>query len=147
MFQLDDTFLQSVGLGVLPDEQKQPFLQHLREELELRVGTKLATGLNDAQLTEFEGIIERAPGKVDAWLDARLPGYVQHVDYQNALQKLVQQNQGQAISQAQADDVKAEFAATKWLEENRGDYKQVVSATMNELKAEILANRERFLAA
>ena len=39
MFQLDDKFLQEVGLGDLPDDQKQAFLAHFREQLELRVGT------------------------------------------------------------------------------------------------------------
>ena len=44
MFQLDDKFLQDVGLGSLPDDQKKMFLDHFREQLELRVGTKLSEG-------------------------------------------------------------------------------------------------------
>ena len=50
MFQLDDKFLQDVGLGGLPEEQKQAFLAYFREQLELRVGTRLSEGLTDAQL-------------------------------------------------------------------------------------------------
>ena len=53
MFQLDDKFLQDVGLGDLPEDQKAAFLQHIYEELELRVGTKLSEGLNEQQLGEF----------------------------------------------------------------------------------------------
>mgnify|MGYP003381372995 CR=1 FL=1 len=40
MFQLDDNFLTDVGLATLPDDQKQAFLQHINEGLELRVGSK-----------------------------------------------------------------------------------------------------------
>ena len=50
MFQLDNNFLQEVGLGGLPADQKKLFLGHFREQLELRVGTQLSEGLSDAQL-------------------------------------------------------------------------------------------------
>ena len=42
MFQLDDNFLQEVGLGSLPDDQKQAFLAHFREQLDMMVGTKFS---------------------------------------------------------------------------------------------------------
>ena len=32
MFQLDDKFLQDVGLGDLPEDQKKLFLDHFREQ-------------------------------------------------------------------------------------------------------------------
>ena len=41
--------------------------------------------------------------------------------------------------------LKDEFAATKWLEVNRPDYRDVVAATMDELKKEIITNREAIL--
>jgi len=31
MFQLDDKFLADIGLTDMPDDQKQPFLQHIYE--------------------------------------------------------------------------------------------------------------------
>lgn len=68
MFRLDDQFLKDIGLEGLPDEQKQPFLQHIYSELELRVGTRLSDGLSDAQLEEFEEIIDRKEDKIQAWL-------------------------------------------------------------------------------
>ena len=63
MFQLNDDFLQSVGLGGMPEDQKEAFLQHLYEELELRVGTRLSDGMNDDQLAEFEKFIEKVRQK------------------------------------------------------------------------------------
>lgn len=76
MFLLDDAFLQSVGLNNLPEDQKQAFLQHLYEELELRVGTRLAEGMKDDQLTEFEKFIEQGDDKgAIQWLEQNRPAY------------------------------------------------------------------------
>lgn len=75
MFRLDDQFLQDIGLGDLPDEQKKPFLQHIYSELELRVGTRLSDGLSDAQLEEFEQIIDRKEEKITEWLAEHAPQY------------------------------------------------------------------------
>jgi len=59
MFQLDEKFLNDLGLADMPADQKKAFLDHIYDELELRVGTKLSDGLTDAQLSEFERIIDR----------------------------------------------------------------------------------------
>ena len=76
MFQLDDDFLASVGLGGMPDEQKKPFLEHLLEELEMRVGTRLSEGMSDEKLAEFEKLIEARDEKgALAWLESHRPDY------------------------------------------------------------------------
>lgn len=76
MFNLDDNFLQSLGLGGLPDDQKQAFLQHLYEELELRVGTRLSEGMSDDQLAEFEKLIDSNDEQgALAWLEQNRPNY------------------------------------------------------------------------
>ena len=82
MFQLDDNFLQEVGLGSLPDDQKQAFLAHFREQLEMIVGTKLSEGLSDQQLDEFESFIDRKSDRVSAWLATNAPNYEQDAVYQ-----------------------------------------------------------------
>lgn len=76
MFNLDDDFLQSLGLGALPEEQKKAFLQYLYEELELRVGTRLSEGMSDEQLSEFEKLID-ANDEQSAikWLEQHRPNY------------------------------------------------------------------------
>ena len=137
MFQLDDQFLQDVGLGALPAEQKQMFLDHFREQLELRVGTRLSEGLSDAQLEEFESFIDRNDEKVNAWLATNVPQYDQDQIYQ--------QLKAGAPAEIPQNVVLAEYASLKWLGINRPDYRQVVSATMEELKSEIIANRDGIL--
>jgi hypothetical protein len=137
MFQLDDKFLADIGLGDLPDDQKQAFLQHIYEELELRVGTKLSDGLSDQQLEEFEKIIDRDHAVIDAWLAAHVQDYASDPVFQRMQQAL----------QLDPTDpnLKAEYVATKWLEVNRPDYRDVVKQVLEELKAEILANRDAIL--
>lgn len=137
MFQLDDKFLADIGLNELPAEQKQAFLQHIYEELELRVGTRLSDGLSDAQLEEFEAIIDRKDDAIVAWLNQHMPNY--HTD--EVFARL------QQTTQADPNDpgLRAEYAATKWLEVNRPDYRQVVAAVLDELKKEIIGNRDKIL--
>ena len=139
MFQLDDQFLQDVGLGALPDNQKKMFLDHFREQLELRVGTRLSEGLSDAQLEEFESFIDRKDDKVNGWLAANVPNYQDD--------KIFQQLKAGAPEQIPQNVVLAEYASLKWLGINRPDYKDVVAQTMSELKNEIIANRDAILSA
>lgn len=137
MFQLDDNFLQSVGLGGLPDDQKKAFLDYLREQLEIRVGTKLSDGLSSAQLDEFESFIDRKEDKVYEWLSANVPNYQEDQVYQQ-LKSGAPENIPQIV-------ILSEYASLKWLGLNRPDYKDVVSATMGELRDEVIQNRDAIL--
>ncbi len=76
MIRLDDNLLQELGLGTLPPEEKDKFLKHIYETLEMRVGTRLAERMTDQQLDEFETFIDQ---KDDAgafhWLETNFPNY------------------------------------------------------------------------
>lgn len=137
MFQLDDNFLKELGLDQMPEEQRKPFLEHIYSELELRVGERLSQGMSDAQLDEFANIIDKVPGAVDAFLDKHAPNYTEEPMFQRLVQ----------ATGVSADDprLRNEYAATKWLEVNRPDYRNVVATVMEELKREIMANREAIL--
>lgn len=137
MFQLDYNFLQSVGLGDMPDDQKQSFLQHIYEELELRVGTKLSEGLSDAQLTEFESFMKGEEDKIRSWLATHVPGYEQTKEFVSFRQNVPPETAELAIL--------SEFASLKWLEVNRPDYKQVVADELEKLKTEIKDGRNKIL--
>ena len=137
MFQLDDKFLQDVGLGDLPDDQKQAFLDHFREQLELRVGTRLSEGLSDGQLEEFEAFIDRKDDVVQSWLANNVPNYRED--------QIFQQLKSGAPANIPENVILAEYASLKWLGINRPDYRDVVSSTMEELKQEIITNRDAIL--
>lgn len=137
MFQLDDKFLADIGLNDLPEEQKKPFLQHIYDQLELRVGTKLSDGLSDAQLEEFEAIIDRKDEVIQAWLAAHVPDY-----YNDEAFGRIKEATGLDVNDA---GLRAEYTATKWLEVNRPDYRQVVASVLDELKKEIVGSRDALL--
>lgn len=137
MFQIDDKFLQDLGLDQLPEDQKQAFKEHIYNQLELRVGTRLSDGLSDTQLAEFESFVDRNSEKVNAWIAQHVPNYQNDESYK------------QLKSNAPADTdefiILAEFASLKWLGVNRPDYQTVVAQVIEELKQEIRSNRDTIL--
>lgn len=137
MFQLDDNFLNDLGLGALPEEQKKAFLQHIYDELELRVGTKLSEGLDEMQLQQFEAFVDRDEEKVRDWFEKNLPDYANSADFQ----------QLKTSAPENIDEVAliSEYGSLKWLEMNRPDYRQVVSAELETIKKEIVSNRDGIL--
>lgn len=137
MFKLDDTFLADVGLGAMPEAEKQPFLQHIYQELELRVGTRLSEGMSDAQLAQFEAIIDRKMDIVDSWLAQFVPNYTTDDAFLR-----MQQVTNLAITDPA---LRSEYASTKWLELNRPNYRDVVKQTLEELKGEIRNNSSAIL--
>jgi hypothetical protein len=99
MFQLDDNFLKSVGLGGMPQDQKSAFLEHLYEELELRVGVRLSEGMPDEKLAEFEKLID-ANDEAGAlkWLETNRPDYKQVVAEElEKLKKEVESNKDKIL--------------------------------------------------
>ena len=137
MFQLDDQFLKDLGLDQMPEEQKQAFLAHIYNELELRVGVRLSEGLSDAQLAEFESFVDRDDEKVQAWVMANSPDYANDPVYQQIKTNVP----------AGTDDptIMAEYASLKWLGMNRPNYRDVVAQVLDELKREITTNRSTIL--
>lgn len=137
MFQLDNKFLQDLGLDQLPPEEKQAFLDMIYNQLELRVGTRLSDGLTDEQLAEFESFVDRDNEKVQAWVGTHAPEYLSDPAYQQLRSK--------APETVDANALLAEYASLKWLAMNRPDYRDVVQQVLGELKAEISTNREQIL--
>lgn len=137
MFQLDDTFLADVGLADLPEAEKQPFLQHIYQELELRVGTRLSEGMTDEQLAQFESIIDRKMDVVEPWLAQYVPNYTADPAFL----------QMQQATQLALNDpaLRSEYASTKWLELNRPNYRDVVKQVLDDLKREIRSSSSALL--
>src|ERR1700690_2736945 len=106
MIKIDNALLDEVGLASLPDTEKNSFLNHLYETLEMRVGIRLADQMSDQQLDEFERYFE---AKDDAgafkWLETNFPNYKDIVQQEfDKLKAEVAQTAPQilAASQAQA---------------------------------------------
>ena len=137
MFQLDDKFLKDLGLDQLPEAEREAFLAHIYSELELRVGVRLSEGLTDEQLGEFESFVDRKDDKVSAWVSTHMP------DYQN--DQAYQQLKAGTPEGTDEATILAEYASLKWLGMNRPNYRDVVAQVLEELKTEIMNNRETIL--
>ena len=96
MKPIDEAFLAEVGLAAMPEQKKQDFLAFVQEELEVRIGERIAKGLPEVKLNEFDMITDHEE-------------------------------------------------ATKWLEANRPDYREIVERTIRELKEEIRANSSKLM--
>lgn len=89
MFKLDDNLLRELGLGELPPQEKNRMLAHIYETLEMRVGMRLAEGMSDQQLDEFEQLMPLETDSPEAkkqkekdalvWLETNFPNYKQVV--------------------------------------------------------------------
>jgi hypothetical protein len=58
MLKIDNALLQEVGLGALPDGEKNSLLKHIYETLEMRDGIRLAVQMSNEHLDEFERYFE-----------------------------------------------------------------------------------------
>jgi hypothetical protein len=137
MFKLDDKFLEELGLGALPQEQKQAFLQHIYSELEMRVGERLTEGMSDELLDEFGHFVDMNMDGMSKWFEENLPDYKDRDDFKQLKE---------ANAQAPETAIMSEYGAMKWLQLNRPDYPQVVAAVLEEIKNEIKANKDAILA-
>lgn len=138
MPQLNDQFLQDVGLGVLPDQERAGMLEQMRKTLETNVGMEIYKNLQEHQLQEFEGFMplndengqvitseDTANANAQRWLDVNVPGWRQN-----------QQLQPYLTDPARIRD----FAAMNWLQRNFPAYRNVVSAELNKLMTEVRNN-------
>lgn len=137
MLKLDDNFLNEIGLANLSEFEKGPFLEHIYQELEIRVGTKLSEGMTDQQMAEFEAIADGDQVKTTQWLTIYFPDYEHEEGYRKLAEKL-----NVEVGDAK---LKAEYAATKWFEKYKPDYQSVVESELNKLKEEIIKSRDAIL--
>lgn len=60
----------------MPEADKQKFLKHIYETLEMNVGTRLAEQMSEQQLSEFEQFIDQKDEQgAFHWLESNFPNY------------------------------------------------------------------------
>lgn len=105
MLKIDNSLLEELGLGSLPDGEKNSLLRHIYETLEMRVGMRLADQMTNEQLDEFEQYFE---AKDDAgafkWLETNFPNYKDIVQEEfDKLKAEVGQSSQQILAASQAN--------------------------------------------
>lgn len=71
--RVDEVFMNEVGLGEMPEAEKQAFMDHAEEELEVRVGHAVSRELTAQQLRDFEEL--DGAGQAAAWLKINVPNF------------------------------------------------------------------------
>lgn len=137
MFNIDDKFMDEIGLGALPEDEKKAFEDYARNELQERVGERLTEGMDDDTLDEFGYFMDGDLDGMRNWLNAHKPDYRNDSVYK----QLVASNPG-----ASETDVLSSYGSLAWLQAHRPDYPKVVEQVMNELKQEIIDNRNAIVA-
>jgi hypothetical protein len=76
--KIDKYYLDSIGIRFETEEETQAFAEIVQSELEVRIGTEIASRLSDEQLDEFDMYID----SYDAgeWLEENCPDYRDIVD-------------------------------------------------------------------
>lgn len=71
--RIDEQFMREVGLDKMPAAEKQAFMEHAEEELEVRVGQSIGAHLTAAQMDEFEQIDDIQAAT--SWLERNVPTF------------------------------------------------------------------------
>lgn len=132
MFKLDDEFLNEIGKGDMPEDEKAALLDHLQGELEERVGERISANLSEEQIDAFEKIIDGDEAAISDFL-------ITVGDYKN--DELYQK----FLSVGAVDDSPElinEYVNMKWLEQNCPNYRDLAAEATAELKAEVSSNRD-----
>lgn len=131
---IDEKFLDEVGLSDMPADKKQEFLTRTKSELEIRVGREISKGLTPEQIKEFEALSEgdqRVIKKLVFELDS---------DFRDdKVYKLLVERSGK---EAGDWSTLGEYLSIKWIQKNRPDYKEIVEKVTEELKNEIKSSRD-----
>jgi len=137
MFQVDDTFLEELGIKNIPEDQRAKMRAQLTEELEDRIGEKVMTGLNEEQIAEFESLFTQDESHQHKWLQKHMPEYERATDYKELVKEA-----GVGEDENVPAEVLADFVTVKWFEMNCPDYQNLVKEAMEELKEELTHSRD-----
>lgn len=136
MFQIDDNLLNELGLGALAGQERDEFKDYLKNTLQERVGERLTNGMSDEVLDEFGYFMDGNVEGMKKWLDEHVPGYQDDPN----LQQFRANNPN-----ASEADILSSYGSLAWLQVNRPDYSDVVQQVMDELKGEIINNRDAIM--
>ena len=133
-YELNESFLETVGLSELPEDKKRLFLAEFQDELDIKRGEKMSASLSDDQLTELEKLIDDDRDFIKKWLD--MSG-----DYKNdEVYKKILKTHG-----AETPEMLKDFATAKWLEKNCPKYGDYIAEVFKEMTDDIMKRRDIIL--
>lgn len=113
--KLDNNLIDELGLGALPEQEKQLLLRQIYEKLEMNVGVRLADQMSNEQLDEFEKFVDANDDKgAFQWLESNFPNYKDVVnDEFEKLKAEIKQYAPQMLAVAQHNATQAANAAAQ----------------------------------
>jgi len=126
---MNDELITELGLGALTPEQQQRII----DELNMRVGEAIIGDLDEAQVAEYEAIINGEQEVITNWLQANEPDYVNTIAYQQ-----LSEGFDEDPDKVPADKV---YASMAWIEKNNPNLGQIVA----QIKAELKENYQQYL--
>ena len=76
--KINEYYLASIGIRFKTKEETQAFAEIVQSELEIRIGSVMASRLSDEQLDEFDLYIDQSDA--GEWLEENCPDYRDIVD-------------------------------------------------------------------
>jgi hypothetical protein len=81
----------------MPEDKKQDFLNYIQDELEIRIGQRIAVGLTEEQLQEFDSLSDIK--EISKWLEKNRPDYHEIVNNCVAeMRQAIAQNRTQLLA-------------------------------------------------
>jgi hypothetical protein len=136
MFQINESFLEGLGLESMSDDDKKNFLEYVQDQMELRIGERLSSSIDNEKQDEFAKLADGDEAVTNEVM-MRYPHFEDDEVYTTILNG-AGDNKEVAINQ---------YATLKWMEENCPNYQEVVKNTIDEIRKEIKDNKEQILAA
>ena len=132
MFQLDDSFLKSVGFDVssMSEEKKAKYRQEFTAELNELATERLMAELDDAQTDEFSGIQEDA-GRARQWLGEFHHDYQQNDEYKQL-----------AEAAPNEDEAVKFYASALWMNHAVPRYDELFQKVLTEYHAKLVRMRQ-----
>jgi len=117
----DQQLIEELGIEGLSAEEKTNVIDNLT----MKIGESLAADLSEAQLQEFQAIIDGDTDIITAWLLNNAPDYKTTPEYE-------------ALAEDEGD-VPADklYAYTAWINVNKPDFQDIVEQTKAEVKANV----------
>lgn len=137
MEQINDDMLNSLGLDGLTGKAREDFKAQLQDTLQERVGEQITSGMPTEKIDEFGCFMDGDVVAMKAWLDKNIPGYENDADF------VAFKNNNAGASEA---DVLSSYGSLMWLSINRPDFAQIVNSVLEQIKSEIIANKDVILA-
>lgn len=75
MQAIDDIFLEELGLGSVPEDERDRMIVDIQETLAERIGKRAEDHLDAEKQAELEKIGSQDPSQLTSWLEQNLPSY------------------------------------------------------------------------